>query len=245
MQVDVKVDTSELENKLYLLAKEARVAPGVVFRQEVKEIIKNIWKLTPPKTYSQGRKAVAGDLNRVVYPLEYSEIDWAPLKKAVQNKNDDLVRTLLLRKKVRQDLVLDTTAIAQQHKRMRNSRGRVTKGKKPLIAAYARVAKKYAKEVQSRVGWAMSGWASAYNSTGTMAPGWLQKLAAKAGYVLANYGENNPGVSATAVNNKIPAYQRIVDNAVANRTRVTQRKIDLLVQGKAVNLGFTVVDAKN
>jgi len=82
MQVDVKVDTTALENKLYLLAKEARVAPGVVFRQEVKEIIKNIWKLTPPKTYSQGRKAVAGDLNRVVYPLEYSEIDWAPLKKA-------------------------------------------------------------------------------------------------------------------------------------------------------------------
>lgn len=245
MQVNVQVDTTELENKLYLLAKEARVAPGVVFRQEVKEIIKGIWKLTPPKTYSQGRKAVAGDLNRVVYPLEYSEIEWAPLKKAVQTRNDDLVRKLLLAKKVRQDLVLDTTSIAQHHKRMRNSRGKVAKGMKPMIATYARVAKKYVKDVQSRVGWAMSGWSSTYNSTGTTAPSWLQKLAAKAGYVVANYGENNPGVAATAVRNKIPAYQRIVDLVVANRIRVTQRKIDRLVQGKAVNLGFKVVDAQN
>ena len=244
MQIDLKVDTSQLEVKLYLLSEAAAVAPGVVFKEEVKAIIKNIWQLTPPKTFAQGRKAVAGDLNRVVYPLEYSEIDWEPLKRAVQNNNDDLVRKLLLRKKTVQNLVLDTGSIATEHKRLRNRRGRVGKGIKPMIAAYAKIANKYLNQIQTRVGWAKSGWVSAYNSTGAAAPNWLQRLSAQAGYSVTNYGKN-PSVSATAVNNKIPNYQRVVDNAVANRVRVTQRKIDMVVQGKAVNLGFTVIDAKN
>lgn len=59
------VDSKSIDLALRELADEAKVAPGVAFKNEAKQLSKALIKLTPPKTYAQGRKAVAGDISRV------------------------------------------------------------------------------------------------------------------------------------------------------------------------------------
>lgn len=59
------VDSKSIDVALRSLADEAKVAPGVAFKNEAKQLSKALIKLTPPKTSPQGRKAVAGDIGRV------------------------------------------------------------------------------------------------------------------------------------------------------------------------------------
>ena len=59
------VDSKGIDLALRELADEAKVAPGVVFKNEAKQLAKALIKLTPPMTSAQGRRAVAGDIGRV------------------------------------------------------------------------------------------------------------------------------------------------------------------------------------
>jgi len=59
------VDSKSIEVALHDLAEEAKVAPGVVFKNEAKQLAKALIKLTPPMTHAQGRRAVAEDIGRV------------------------------------------------------------------------------------------------------------------------------------------------------------------------------------
>ncbi len=59
------VDSKSIDLALRELADEAKVAPGVVFKNEAKQLAKALIKLTPPMTSAQGRAAVAEDIGRV------------------------------------------------------------------------------------------------------------------------------------------------------------------------------------
>ena len=244
MRIGITVDVGRLEEKLYLLAKAARVAPGVVIKEETKGICQQIMRLTPPRNLAQGRKAVFGDLSRITYAPEAQDVKWAPLKKAIQSRNVAAATKLFANKEAPKFTFTSNQAeIQSKHERMRTNRGRVNKGVRPTLAAFPATARKYLRDVQSRVGWAKSAWVRTLLASGGTAPGWLQRHAAKSGTVLANFGEN-PSVTATALAVKIPAYQRLVDTAVATRVRITQRKIDRIFAGKAVNLGFKTIEAR-
>jgi DNA integrity scanning protein DisA with diadenylate cyclase activity len=65
--ISFSVDTRELENKLHELAKYAKFDPGIVMKDEVKQLSRALIKLTPPSTFAQGRKAVAEDLGTSIY----------------------------------------------------------------------------------------------------------------------------------------------------------------------------------
>jgi hypothetical protein len=244
MKLSVQVDTGDLEAKLYLLAKEARVAPGVVIKEETKGICRQIMQLTPPRNLAQGRKAVFGDLSRIVYAPRADEVKWAPLAKATKARDVAVATALYAAKRSpRFTFTSGTAEIRAQHLRMRNHRGRVNKGVKTFLAAFSSDARKYISEVQSRVGWAKASFARTLIAAGGTVPSWIGRLATAAGTVVANFGEN-PSVTAIGFNVKIPGYQKLVDTAVKTRERITQRKIDRIVAGKAVNLGFMVIEAK-
>ncbi len=244
MNLSVSVDTGDLEEKLYLLAKAARVAPGVVFKEETKAICQQIIRLTPPSDIAQGRKAIMGDLSRVVYAPEADEVKWKPLAAALKRRDVAAVTKLYANKRAPSFTFTTNQAdVRAQHERVRTPRGRVNKGFRPSIAMFARDARKYLRDVQSRVGWAKGAWVRALVAAGGTAPAWIARHGAKAGTVIANFLEN-PRVIAIAHNIKIPGYQKLVDTAVATRVRITQRKIDRIVAGKAVNLGFKVIEAR-
>jgi len=246
MQVSVKVDTRQLENSLYLLAKESRSAPGIVIKEETKFIAQAIMKLTPPKNLAQGRKRVQGDLARIVFPLDAAKITWKPLKEAVEKKDVAKIAALVANStkfQLKRDFTRDQGRMKEQHKKMRTRWGRINRGVRPVLVALVRDAAKYTKSVQKNVNWAKASFASAIVAAGGTVPKWVGKFTSKAGATVANFGEN-PRVVATAFNIKIPDFQRIVDNAVAQRVKITERKIERLVAGKAINLGFKIVEAR-
>jgi hypothetical protein len=244
VNISIQVNTGRLEDALHLLAKQARVAPGVVIKEETKAIAQQIIRITPPRNLAQGRKAVAGDVNRIVYAPDAENVKWPPLKQAIQKRDVAKAAALFANKREPRFTFTSSQAeIRAQHERMRTRRGRVSKGVKPNLAAFPREAGRYLRDVQSRVGWAKGSWVRALQSAGGTAPSWISRHSAKSGSVVANYGEN-PSVLAIAHRVKIPNYQRMVDAAVATRVRITERKISRLVTGKAVNLGFMVVEAR-
>jgi hypothetical protein len=102
------VDSKGIDVALRELADEAKVAPGVAFKNEAKQLSKLLIKLTPPKTYSQGRKAVAGDIGRVFtsipriikYAKDHSRVNDiagfnTALKKAYRKGDDAELERLL------------------------------------------------------------------------------------------------------------------------------------------------------
>ena len=71
MKIEVTVDTAALEDKLYLLAKHARVEPGAVMKQETKAIAESIMRQTPPANRAQGRAKVQEDIGKVFRSMAY------------------------------------------------------------------------------------------------------------------------------------------------------------------------------
>ena len=98
----------------------------------------------------------------------------------------------------------------------------------------------YLAYVQKSVGLAKAGFASAALACGIRVPAWIRRHSAKAGNVQAGFG-NNPYVIARTSGNKIPNMQRIVDSAMRIREKITLKKVNAILSGKAVNLGFAKV----
>lgn len=99
----------------------------------------------------------------------------------------------------------------------------------------------YLKDVQSRVGYSKAGVAAAALACGIRVPSWIRRHASKAGTTSYNFGAN-PYIIGTATNCKIPDIQRYFDEALKFRERITYQKIERILGGAAVNLGFAKVD---
>jgi hypothetical protein len=288
--ISFTVDTRELSLKLHELAKYARVDPGLVMKDEVKQLSKILIKLTPPSTFAQGRKAVTSDIERV-YTTIPSIIksgektgrieDIAGFKAAVVKafrKGDDAAMERLMTGPVgaHQVSVKGYTRNGKQvagyttkkrgrpvfpqisagntkfggplnpalHKSRQNARGRVTGNTVSQVVKPGEL-KDYRDKMRSRVGWHASGWASMAIQSGYAVPSWIlkQNLASASGMASLNFG-TNPYVRAVNRNVKIPGYQRIVDGAVNNRVRVTAQKLEAVLKGRAVNLGFTRIEKR-
>lgn len=243
MNLSIEVDTASLENKLYLLAKEARVTPAQVIKEEARLVTENIIRLTPPKTNAQGRAAVKKDFSKAVGILDSDSFgrakqDIRERMRALIKRKDNVAIQEAMRKMDGRPWIVKPF-FPSDHTTRRNKRGRVTQ-KSFVSTTDAGKAKKYLRELLGRVGWAKGAWVAALIATGGRAPNWYGRHASASGYALANFGEN-PSVSATARNIKIPNYQRMVSAAVRTRERITQRKIDRLIAGKATNLGFVTI----
>lgn len=241
MQITFEANTALLEDRLHVLARQIRVAPGVVIKEEARGITRQIIALTPPRNLAQGRAAVKRDVGRVFSALKPEAIRWPALRAAVTKRDDALVGLLLGKAKSRVAFTSSPADLKNAHLRRRTRFGRV--GGKAELATYAREGARYLRDVQSRVGWARGAWVAGLIASGDRAPKWYSRHADKSGTARAHFGEN-PFFTATARAIKIPNYQRLVNAAVATRERITQRKIDRIIAGKAVNLGFMVVEAR-
>jgi hypothetical protein len=239
--ISVRVDTRQLENKLHVLARVARVTPGQVIKEEVKLATQQIIRLTPPNNLAQGRKAVASDMRNVVtsLPSDSDRPAFKVLNRVVKSGNVAAIQKILNGWKTKPKLATNGAQIKAEHLNKRTRYGRVHA--RANLMALARDANRYLREVQSRVGWAKGSWVRTLIAAGGSAPSWIARHASAAGSVIANFGEN-PRVIAIAHNVKIPGYQRTVDAAIRTRERIAQRKIDRIVAGKATNLGFTVIE---
>jgi hypothetical protein len=293
MQINVWVDSRVLQDRLFLLAKEARVSQAAVIKEEARIIVQNVMRVTPPATYAQGRKAVARDLGKVftsvgairkkVKTLSFpGKEQWqAALTRASRDNDENAVRELLTRPvsgteqvTVRpytrngvavagytQQRPFNTPALAnisggtqiggslnpQLHTARRDGRGHVRGKTLSQVLTKNNELNAYRKQIQGRVGWHMAGWAPLAQLVGAPVKAWVAKtrLAAVSGTATANFSPNGRAfVLATNYDVKIPGYQKIVNHVMAARIRVAATKLDRLIKGKAVNLGFTRIAAR-
>jgi hypothetical protein len=100
----------------------------------------------------------------------------------------------------------------------------------------------YLKYVQKSVGLGKAGFAAAAIACGIRVPAWIRRHAAKAGSAQVGFG-SNPFVIGQTSGNQIPNMQRVVDGAMRIRSKITLQKVDRILSGKAVNLGFAKVSA--
>lgn len=292
MQISATVDTRKLEDALHNLAREARVAPGRVMKQEGKQLIEAIIKMTPPATPAQGRAAVSRDLAKVYSTIpailkkaRQGAFDGkaqyiAALSRAARQNDEGAMRNLL----TRPVSGIETVSIAQHqrdgssvagytqqrrfagppmpeitggtqiggalnpnlHLQRRNRQGRVAGRQLSQIVTKSKELNDYRKQVLSRVGWVKAGWMALIRQTGAKVPAWISstRLDSVSGTAQTNFGER-PFIRATNFNVKIRNYQSaVVDTAIATRVRVTVKKIEALINNRAVNLGFTRVAAR-
>jgi hypothetical protein len=243
VEISIVADTRKLEDALYLLAKEARVAPGQVIREESRLFAEQIVKLTPPASLAQGRGAVARDFYRAVGVLDKNSFAKAkqeirePMRELIRRKDNATLEHALNEMDNRGWRV--KPFVKTDHTARRNKYGRVPR-KSFVMTTDATAARRHLRLKQQMVGWAKGAWVAVIRATGGRVSSWYGRHESLAGYAKTNFGEN-PSVLAVARNIKIPGYQRMVDSALATRERITERKINRLIAGKATNLGFVTI----
>lgn len=266
MEISIKADTRRLEDALYLLAKEVRVAPGQVFREETKLFVRSLWDNTPPASNAQGREAIRQDLfgGKKKSGGRYSSIGlFQRIGDSTQvpprNSGTETVGVRLgweqsktvriMRKFWRPDA--SQGEMEAFHKRYQNPKtGRTGYVSQSVIGRWKvqdqmwvkdATANRYLRDLQTRVGWTKAALgAAAMLAAGGKVPAWINRHAATANAVTADFGES-PKVFSQGFNVKVPGLQRMVDNALKFRVKITERKIERLIAGKATNLGFVTI----
>jgi hypothetical protein len=132
------------------------------------------------------------------------------------------------------------------HTVRRDVQGRVQRDYLSQVVMTSAPLNEYRKQVLSRVGWHKAGWVALATAVGAKIRPWVKatRLASTSGNASVNFVGPNPKISATNFDTKIPGYQGLVNFVVNTRIKATGIKIERLIAGKAVNLGFTRVAAR-
>jgi hypothetical protein len=173
--LDLSVQTDAFNNAVtrYVttLGKDSRAA----IRYQSMLLAKRLVQFTPPKTRSQGRKAVKRDIERAVTPIRPSDFSSKSIRKLIRARDYAALEVIFSR--------FERGAMAgfavvpftpELHTKRRDRRGRVRKSAK-VASPDAKEVKAYVAEVQTRVGRGKSGWAKAVTQLGGNVPAWLAK----------------------------------------------------------------------
>jgi|688.fasta_scaffold210893_3 hypothetical protein len=247
--IEIEARTKDLEMALARLASAARVDYGQVVKQEAQYLLQTLLKFTPPKSRPQGNAAVARDMNNLTTPFAHRYFQerqteggfYKSIARYVRTRESGKLQALFNNANLKGFYGLQLLTTKQEilniHKQRRNNRGRVESGKKQY-ASYIADAKAVRKEIQSRVGWTLSGWVPAAKATGARYLKFSDRFGAKSGTQSSNFNTPNPFIIGRNFNVKIPNYQSKVTSALRSRTGTTVKKLERVLAGRAVNLGF-------
>jgi hypothetical protein len=247
--IAIEARTRELEMALGRLASAAGVDYGMVIKEEAKYVTQHIMKFTRPKQRKDGVQNMQVDIRKLAVPLDYNYFNSRATKGGfyksiagyIRRRNTDKLNELFrlpnlaslswLHGKV---MLGSYQELAAKHVALRDRFGRI-RANRPF-AAYRKVG------LASRVGWHLAGWIPTAKATGAKYKKFAEKLANKAGVVTYDYTSKNPFIISRNLNVKIPRYQQIVVRpALSGRIAVTERKLQRVLAGHAVNLGFVRV----
>jgi soluble cytochrome b562 len=253
--VSIETDVRQLQSALANLAEAAKVELGPVIKEEARYLLNLFIKFTPPKSRKQGEGAVQSDMANLATPLSYPELEakagkkgfYRSMAKYVRNRETEKLKLLFQNPNFKffhgRQMLSNVDEIRRAHRQRQNRRGRIPKDTN--MAAYSSDMKEFSKEIRSRVGWTASGWIPAAKAAGAKYKKFSDRFGDKSGRAASNFVGVNPFFVAINKDVKIPNYQRLIDAAVASRTRTTLRKIAAIGAGRAVNLGFTKVGGKS
>lgn len=233
MSLRIAIDTVKYRNDLNQFVYRLNADSSLLLKEEMRLLLRDIQRLTPPKTLAQGRKAIAGDLRRVAAPLDPDKIKYRPLARAVRNRDEQAIETIASKMKrgfwANRKLLRSENEMKSIHLAARNNRGRVKndQGKMIMLRAW----NKYAKEVQDRVAFARAGWLAAAHGVNVALSSWIEK---HAGAAQGSYKAPTPNdllIVGTNRSSKIPNYQATVEAAMRNRVNSLGKELKRLLDG--------------
>lgn len=254
MKASIEFKTDELDKALTKLAEVSNFGLGSIIKEEGRYLTQLFIKFTPPKSKSQGVNAVRKDIGKMSAVLDYSALKgkakpgsiYESMAKMVRRRETEKLNNLLRNPKISywggRRVLGDITQLAEIHLRSRNRYGRIRSDMN--VAAYKTDLRRYRKTIEDRVGYAAAGWIPSAKATGASFKKFTEKVAQNAGsanYWFGRAKERSPFLLAINRAVKIPGYQSKIDAAINSRTSTTKKKIERLMAGKAVNLGFTKV----
>lgn len=244
-------DEVGFRNTLGRIAELGRKSLQEVNRDQGRLFVQDASGFTPPfgkmpikETQAAKRKigedAVERDIKRGFYPADEIKAasTYGPMtkrqeslqsgfKRAVRKKDIPLMETLLRNMRWRNAGVL-LTVEPERHQSMRNSRGRVSKAASYVVLGGKRARISYTRKVQKNVGLAKAGWSKAYDALGGKVPGWLQKHSKAMGVFFEAIGDTPSVTVGNAVPHAQNSYERISQQAWANRMRNSQKQLEAL-----------------
>jgi hypothetical protein len=223
MNLSVDVDYKDYAEAIGEFIRERGTTLPKALRFEGRQLALRLVRLTPPRTLSQGRKAVARDIQRAVRPLRPADFTSKRIRKLIRKRDYSGLEAVFARFPQGSDLrgvsVVEPN-FPQMHEEARASRGRVHKFQRKVTPAADKV-REYIRTVQSRVGRGRAGWGVSLIALGGKPQAWVVRHANRntgvfedradvAGYIRME----NRSEWAEAGDD-----DRIVANAIRSRTR--------------------------
>lgn len=122
------------------------------------------------------------------------------------------------------------------HNRLRNNRGRITRGRRQTyIVTDARARDRFIKKKQDLVGRAKAGWLPAADALGVSVPAWIRRQAAEGSVRQGSYDRHSPYIVITnsvSYMRKQDQDLRILQIALRNRLGALERQLAALRAGK-------------
>lgn len=237
LTIDSTAWQREVNNLVAITNKGART----IIHDEVKLLLRQGMRITPPRTQAQGRKAVARDVMRAVQPLALAGstgivIQNESMRKMVRQKDRVALEAVFAQsKKLRGHRIIEGSEIKSHHRAQRRSRGRVGRAQK-VVTLDAKAHRTHTRTMQNRVGRMKAGWVPALNALGEsrVAPAWVRRHTSGARGRAVNmlHIKGNPSFllenSAAGIGHIGPRFQQ----ALNMRARSIRKKVMLLATGQ-------------
>lgn len=232
--MNATVDTTRANIALTRYVTELKQEPGEVIRREMRLLLQQCIKFTPPKTYEQGRKAIARDIRRAVkQPTEewlstiHNEKLQMRMRLALAGNDTEKFTALMKVLSPKWEVVGFDPAM---HQGVRDARGRVQGKKWARISLQMKQWAKYTTMIQKRAGMMRASWVPALNAAGGKAAQWIERKTTKHGTFLDASRNPNPFFSATSNANGITEFSRIYQNALKSRGASMESNIRRLLR---------------
>jgi hypothetical protein len=240
-------DTSKLNSRIEELH-DALIGQGQsgdmsgIFRDEARLFLRQVIRLTPPKTKQQGEDAISRDLMKIFTPVNQDMLDDLVIAHGANNIDTWLTTAGGEKKHIKWTYADNTggpMASWHQKKENRNRRGRTYNLKKqkgdawyaPYAVSFENFAA-YAKKVKARVGRRKAGWGKSLVGMGGKVGGWINRHVAGAkGELQLGADPERPSI---VMVNRAPGIaddERIVRAAIRIRTEAITKRIRLVISG--------------
>ena len=186
---------------------------------------------TPPKSLSQGRKAVARDIKRSAAPLTPETFDSPVLRSRLEDMMDkgstnQQIESFMRRVGWKKAQVKAFSP--ELHKSQRDNRGRVQRSKGVFVLEVQEL-KKYILEIQQHVGFMKSGWVPAFHSLGGKAKAWITRHSRPSGFVANNLVGEKPSVTIGNLTKGIGQVRHAAQSALQVSANAMAREIKLIL----------------
>lgn len=231
--INFTIDKAGYQNAMNDFVVKLNANGELLLKEEMRLLLRDVVSFTPPKTLKQGRAAVFTDLTRNAAPLDASKIKMKRMAELVRKRDVEGIQALANNLKggffQNRTLLRTPDDIRAHHKKNRTRYGRIRKDMRNM--ALVSVWRKYAREVQDRVGFAKAGWIRAAEGVGLKLPNFVTR-----------HGTNAPGqyiaptpqrlvIESINRSSKIPNYERTVTDATKRRVNSIKSELARLLKG--------------